>query len=173
MDIIKWSPFQELDSKERQIRRVFERSDSPRPSPRSRRLRDGERVRVEVDVPGYEEKEIEIEVFDHTLVVKGEQADGRAGGDRSFRLHERLEREFVRRFTLPAETDTEHVKARFVKGVSSCTRRRSRPRRRGRSPSRGPDRPGWAVGEPTAHPTSRDPSERPLQRIPGWFCVWR
>ena len=26
MDIIKWSPFQELDSKERQMRRAFERA---------------------------------------------------------------------------------------------------------------------------------------------------
>ena len=37
--------------------------------------------------------------------------------DKTFRLHERLEREFERTFVLPAEIDTEHVTARFVKGV--------------------------------------------------------
>ena len=118
MEIIKWSPFQELDSKERQMRRAFERAGfAPALVPAADIYETGDEFVIELDVPGYAEKELEIEVFDHTLVVKGEQASAKQEVDRTFRLHERLEREFVRRFTLPAETDTEHVKARFVKGV--------------------------------------------------------
>jgi HSP20 family molecular chaperone IbpA len=37
--------------------------------------------------------------------------------EKSFRLHERLEREFERTFTLPAEVDAGHVTATFGKGV--------------------------------------------------------
>jgi HSP20 family molecular chaperone IbpA len=37
--------------------------------------------------------------------------------EKSFRLHERLEREFERTFVLPVEVDTDHVTAKFGKGV--------------------------------------------------------
>ncbi len=100
------------------MRRAFERAGfAPALVPAADVYETGDEFVIELDVPGYAEKELEIEVFDHTLVVKGEQATAKPEVDRTFRLHERLEREFVRRFTLPAETDTEHVKARFVKGV--------------------------------------------------------
>lgn len=118
MAIMKRSPFQELDSMERQIRRVFEQVGfAPTLLPAADIYETKNEFVVEVDVPGYEEKEIEIEVFDHTLVVKGEQRETTAKEEKSFRLHERLEREFERRFALPAEADTDHVKAKFVKGV--------------------------------------------------------
>jgi HSP20 family protein len=117
MAIMKRSPFQELDSMERQIRRVFEQVGfAPTLLPAADIYETKNEFVVEVDVPGYEEKEIEIEVFDHTLVVKGEQCETEKE-EKSFRLHERLEREFERRFALPAEADTDHVKAKFVKGV--------------------------------------------------------
>ena len=118
MAIMKRSPFQELDSMERQIRRVFEQVGfAPTLLPAADIYETKNEFVVEVDVPGYEEKEIEIEVFDHTLVVKGEQGETKEKEEKSFRLHERLEREFERRFVLPSEADTDHVKAKFVKGV--------------------------------------------------------
>ena len=117
MAIMKRSPFQELDSMERQIRRAFEQVGfAPTLLPAADIYETKNEFVVEVDVPGYEEKEIEIEVFDHTLVVKGELRETEKE-EKSFRLHERLEREFERRFALPAEADTDHVKAKFVKGV--------------------------------------------------------
>ena len=117
MEVIRRSPFQELDSKERQMRRAFERAGfAPTLVSAADIYETGDEFVIELDVPGYEEKELEIEVFDHTLVVKGEQAKAKEELGKTL-LHERLEREFVRRFTLPAETDTEHVKATFVKGV--------------------------------------------------------
>lgn len=118
MAIMKRSPFQELDSMERQIRRAFEQVGfAPTLLPAADIYETKNEFVVEVDVPGYEEKEIEIEVFDHTLVVRGEQRETKEKEEKSFRLHERLEREFERRFALPAEADTDHVKAKFAKGV--------------------------------------------------------
>jgi len=72
---------------------------------------------VELEVPGFEENELGIEVTDHLLTVKGERKEAEEKTDKTFRLRERLEREFERRFELPPEADTEHVKAKFVKGV--------------------------------------------------------
>src|SRR5215204_4883315 len=72
----RFSPFHELDLLDRRMRRMF--SDFPfvpalTPAADVYET-DGELV-VELEVPGYEEKELDIEVSDHTL---GRQ--GRAGG---------------------------------------------------------------------------------------------
>jgi HSP20 family protein len=118
MDIIRWSPFQEFDSMERQMRRALERAGfAPLLVPAADVYETKDEFVLQLDVPGYDEKEIEIEVFDHTLLVKGEQLETKEKAEKTFRLHERLEREFQRRFALPAEADTEHVKAKFTKGV--------------------------------------------------------
>jgi HSP20 family protein len=72
---------------------------------------------VEVEVPGYDEKELGIEVTDHTLSIRGERGEVKKRDEKAYRLQERLEHEFERRFHLPVEADTEHIKAQFGKGV--------------------------------------------------------
>jgi HSP20 family protein len=72
---------------------------------------------IELEVPGFEESELGIEVTDHMLKVVGEREVTEEKEEKTFRIHERLEREFERHFKLPAEADTEHVKAVFGKGV--------------------------------------------------------
>ena len=71
----------------------------------------------ELEVPGFEEKELSVEVSDHTLVVKGEQLETKDEKDKQYRLHERLETTFERRFTLPLDADTTSIGAEFAKGV--------------------------------------------------------
>jgi HSP20 family protein len=72
---------------------------------------------VELEVPGFAEQELEVETTDHTLCVKGERADTKEREEKSFRLHERLETSFERRFVLPPEVDTTKLEASFEKSV--------------------------------------------------------
>ena len=118
MTIIKWTPFMELDSVERRMRRLFEDFGvAPALAPAADIYEtDGEYV-FELDLPGYEEKELSIEVSDHTLAIKGERAKVKEETTKEFTLHERFSRDFERRFILPARVDTEHLKAIFAKGV--------------------------------------------------------
>ena len=116
--MLKWSPFQELDSMERRMRRMFEEIGfAPVLPPAADIYETDDEFVMELDVPGYEEKDLAIEVFDHTVRVKGERAEAKAEEEKSFHLHERLEHEFERRFELPAEADTKHVRAQFANGV--------------------------------------------------------
>lgn len=116
--IVNWSPFHELDSMERRMRRLFEEAGfAPTLLPAADIYETDDEFVVELEVPGFEEKELGIEVSDHQLTVKGERTETKEQKDKAFRLRERLEREFERRFELPAEADTEHLKARFEKGV--------------------------------------------------------
>jgi HSP20 family protein len=118
MAIVKWTPFMELDSMERRMRRLFEEIGfAPVLAPAADVYETGDEFVVELEVPGYEEKELSIEVSDHTLAIKGARERTKDEMTKEFALHERLEREFERRFVLPAEADTEHLKAVFTKGV--------------------------------------------------------
>ncbi len=72
---------------------------------------------VELDVPGYEEKDLGIEISDHTLVVTGKLAEIVEEKEKTFRLHERFERTFERTFVLPLEVDSELLAATVEKGV--------------------------------------------------------
>lgn len=116
--VIARTPFMELDSIERRMRRLFDEIGfAPAPVPAADVYETDDEFVVEVEVPGYEEKELSIEVSDHTLSVKGSREKTKQEKTKEFSLHERLEREFERRFVLPSEADTEHLKAVFGKGV--------------------------------------------------------
>ena len=118
MTIVKWTPFMELDSMERRMRRWFEEVGfAPALAPATDIYETDEEYVVELEVPGFEEKELSVEVVDHTLAISGRREKAKEEQTKQFALHERLEREFERRFILPTEADTEHLKARFAKGV--------------------------------------------------------
>lgn len=119
MPIVKWAPFSELDSMERRMRRVVEELGiAPPLVPAADVYETDDEFVVELEVPGYDEKELTIEVSDHTLAVRGARTvTKQEDKQKEFRLHERLDRKFERRFLLPVEAETEHVKAVFSKGV--------------------------------------------------------
>jgi HSP20 family protein len=116
--VVKWSPFRELDSMERRMRRMFEELGvAPALVPATDVYETDEEFVVELEVPGFEEKELGITLTARQLVVKGERTETKEQKEKTFRLHERLEREFERRFALPPDADLEHVEAKFAKGV--------------------------------------------------------
>jgi len=118
--IEKFSPFRDLDLMERQMRRLF--SDLSFPvvpplAPAADVFETDDEFVVELEVPGYGEKELGVEVADHTLIVRGERKEETESKENALRLHEGLEAKFERRFHLPVETDSDHVKASYAKGV--------------------------------------------------------
>ena len=116
--IVKWAPFQDLDVIERRMHRMLEDFGlAPAPLPAADLYETDTEVVVEVDVPGFDEKELALEVTDHTLTIKGERTEEKEEKDKSFYLRERLEKHFERRFTLPPEVDLDHVEAKFETGV--------------------------------------------------------
>ncbi len=114
----KLTPFRDLDLMDRRMRHLFQELGATHAltPPADIYETDGELV-VELEVPGFDEKELEIEIRDHTLSVKGEREEETSKKDTTMRLRERLETEFERRFDLPSEIDSKHVSATYAKGV--------------------------------------------------------
>ncbi len=114
--MVKWDPFRDFDLMLPGIRRMLPLSVEPVYPAADIYETDDEFV-VEVEVPGFEEKELAIEVTDHTLSVKGEHEETMEKKEKTFRLHERLEKTFERQFALPETVDAEKLTATFEKGV--------------------------------------------------------
>jgi HSP20 family protein len=116
--LIKWAPSQEFDVIDRRMRRMLEGFGvAPAPLPAADLYETEKELIVELDVSGYDEKELALEVSDHTLTVKGERLEEKDEKDKTFYLHERLEKYFERSFTLPVDAEVEKVKATFDTGV--------------------------------------------------------
>ena len=116
--LVRWAPFSDLDIMERRMRRMLEDFGvAAAPLPAADMYETDKELVVELDVPGFAEKELELEVLDHTLTITGEKLAEKEEQRKSYYLHERIEKHFERRFTLPPEVDTEHIEAKFRTGV--------------------------------------------------------
>jgi len=116
--LVRWTPFRDLDLMERRMRRFFDDAGFvTAPLPAADVYETPQEFVVELEVPGFAEKDLALEVTDHTLVVTGDVKEEKDEKDKTFLLHERLERTFERRFSLPEQADVEKVKATFREGV--------------------------------------------------------
>jgi HSP20 family protein len=116
--LIKWAPFRDFDVIDRRMRRMLEDLGvAPAQLPAADLYETEKELIVELDVPGYDEKELALEVSDHTLTVKGERLEEKDEKEKTFYLHERLEKHFERSFTLPVDADVDKMKATFDTGV--------------------------------------------------------
>jgi HSP20 family protein len=114
----KWTPFRDFELMEQRMRRLFPNLIvSPAFMPAADVYETKEEFVFELEVPGFEEKELEIEVIDHALTVKGRRAAVTEKAETTLRIHERLESTFARSFELPLEADSEHLTAIYGKGV--------------------------------------------------------
>jgi len=119
--LMKPSLFPEVEAMERRFRRMLEGTPLtafvPTGLPAADVYETPREYVVELEVPGYQQKELAIEISDHTLTVTGTRDEATKETEKAYRLQERLERTFKREFRLPAETDGEHVTAHFEQGV--------------------------------------------------------
>jgi HSP20 family protein len=76
---------------------------------------------LKADVPGVELKDIDIQLENGTLTVKGERKLEKEEKNKGFHRMERSYGSFVRIFTVPETVDSENVKAGYEAGVLTIT----------------------------------------------------
>lgn len=73
---------------------------------------------LSIDTPGMDEKDIDIQLSDDTLTIRGKRSQEREDEDEdNYHLWERRRGSFTRSFTLPPSIDTEAISASYDKGV--------------------------------------------------------
>jgi len=78
---------------------------------------EADHIVMKAELPGVEKDNIAIDVNGRVLTLKGERSYDNEVKEEKYTLRERAYGKFQRSFTLPAETDSEKIKAEYKDGV--------------------------------------------------------
>jgi HSP20 family protein len=129
MPIVKYSPFAGLEDFptglrvfEDTINRLLTDQASTRPwAPAVDIIETDNELVLKADLPGVEMKDVDINIENGTLTLKGERKFEKEEKNKGFHRMERSYGSFVRYFTLPETVDAEHVHAEYNVGVLTVT----------------------------------------------------
>ena len=126
MALLRWDPWGELASLQRDMNTLFDRgAGSPAQAgsllPAIDAYRTDEGMVVHVELPGLNRDEIDVSVDDGVLTVSGERKLGHEVAEDSWLRRERAYGRFERSFRLPDGTDPDAIEADFDNGVLALT----------------------------------------------------
>lgn len=126
MGMVKWDPLQELKSMQEQMNRLFELSrDRSAGEPFEQGLwqppvdiyEDDREVVVAMEVPEIDLQDIQVQVEENLLIIRGERKLERAETKQNYHRIERSYGNFRRSFSLPASVDQNRIAASCRMGV--------------------------------------------------------
>ena len=83
--------------------------------------KDDEKTTVELEIPGFDPKDVDIQVKDKTLTISGERKGLELEDKDHYHHHERWYGKFNRCFELPFEVEADKVEAKYVDGILTVT----------------------------------------------------
>jgi HSP20 family protein len=81
----------------------------------------GQEIEITAELPGLEEKDVQINVSDNVLTIRGEKKAEKEEKDKNHRLIERSYGSFERTLELPNGVNVDAIKANITKGVLKVT----------------------------------------------------
>jgi len=84
-------------------------------------------IEITAELPGLEEKDVQINVADNLLTIRGEKKAEKEETDKNYRLIERSYGSFERTLQLPDGVNADAIKATIAKGVLKVTVPKSAP----------------------------------------------
>lgn len=119
-----WSPFAELRSLQRDMNRLFDGYEGGTAMSRFPALNvwgNGENVVVTAELPGINAADLDINVVNNQLTIKGERKEDKPAKDAVCHRCERGAGKFVRTVRLPFTVESDKVSAKYDKGVLTIT----------------------------------------------------
>jgi HSP20 family protein len=127
MAVVKWDPLRDLVSIQDRMNRLFEQTLSRSRadegitastwSPAVDIYETPETIIMKADLPGLAREDIEIQLRDNTLSLRGERRFAKDVQQENYLRIERAYGAFQRNFTLPATVQREKISAVFQDGV--------------------------------------------------------
>jgi HSP20 family protein len=78
-------------------------------------------IEITAELPGLEEKDVQVNVADNVLTIKGEKKSEKEEKDKNYRMLERSYGSFSRTLELPAGINPDNIKAALSNGVLKVT----------------------------------------------------
>ncbi|MFQ5356545.1 MAG: Hsp20/alpha crystallin family protein [Mariprofundaceae bacterium] len=123
MTLTRWSPWNELESMNRQIGRLLDNShfdvarDTGQWAPSVDIKETDDALLVQAELPGIEKKDVHLEVKDGVLTLSGERRYEKDVQEENVHRIERAYGQFSRSFSLPRNVNAEKVAATMKDGV--------------------------------------------------------
>lgn len=137
MAIVRWDPLRDLVMLQDRMNRLFEDSLARTRGEGRREGQEGlvtglwtppvdiyetdDAIVMKAELPGIDRKDIQLEVRDGVLTLKGERRFEKEVKQENYHRIERAYGAFARSFTLPNTVQPDKVKARFKDGVLEVT----------------------------------------------------
>jgi len=123
--ITRFEPFREFSTLQNQLNRVFqdfgrgneELLTSGTFVPAVDIYEDQHSLNLKLEVPGIEQKDLDIQLENNTLTVRGERKFEEEEKEENFHRIERRYGSFARSFTLPNTVETDNVQAVYENGI--------------------------------------------------------
>ncbi|MBK7287337.1 MAG: Hsp20/alpha crystallin family protein [Flavobacteriales bacterium] len=90
-------------------------------SPRVNIVESNDDYRVEMQAPGFDKKDLKVEMLNDTLTIRGEHTEEEQGEDKRWTRREFARSAFERSFVLPQSVQADAIKAEYVNGVLQLT----------------------------------------------------
>jgi HSP20 family protein len=74
-------------------------------------------IEITVELPGMQEKDVQLDIADNVLTIRGEKRDEREETKKDYHLVERSYGSFLRTVELPPSVNADQIKAEMTKGV--------------------------------------------------------
>lgn len=128
MELVRWNPHRRLFNVNDRFGSVFDNffypalhhDDGPRHwnwNPVVDVYEDEGTYVISAEIPGVDKKDIEIDVKDRVLTLKGERSSDKELKENNYYRRERCYGKFERTFSLPENVDAETIEASFKDGV--------------------------------------------------------
>ena len=119
MTLVRWDPFNELMNLQRRFSNAIDQSDATQGTwaPAVDIFEQGDDLVIRAEIPGVDKENIDIDVENNTLTIRGERKrDQEFKRESAYRM-ERIYGSFARSFTLPRTVDASRITAGYKNGV--------------------------------------------------------
>ena len=128
MALVRWEPFREIDSIQREMNRLFD-SLAPRTSeefgsafvPAAEMEETPEAIHLKLEVPGMDAKDIDIQVTADSVSISGERKSETKTEEKGMTRSEFRYGSFSREIPLPIRVQNTNVSAEYKDGILNLT----------------------------------------------------
>lgn len=137
MKIVPWKPketgldlFDDIENFQKEMNRLFDatlhrplkaRNGASYWAPAVDIVDEKDQIKVKADIPGIKKEDIEVNVENDVLTIKGEKKEEKEIKEKDYVRSERYYGSFHRAFSLPAGIDPQKVNAVYKEGVLEVT----------------------------------------------------
>ena len=127
MNLVRWNPWREMSTLQHRINHLFNEpffrsgdDDELRMGtwyPAVDMFDDDDKIVIKAELPGMDKKDISVDIENRVLTLSGERNYDNEVKEENYYRRERATGRFKRAFNLPADVDSDMIKADFKDGV--------------------------------------------------------